>query len=841
MGGHGTGAGEPVRRIGPYRIVALLGEGGMGAVHLGRDRRGRPAAVKVLRAELSRDTEMVRRFRREADAASAVRGPGVARVLGYDLDGPVPWIAAAYLAGPTLQEAVAACGPFTEDAARALVAELARTVAVIHDAGLVHRDLKPSNIVLTRSGARIIDFGIARPEYGLTLTQPGVAPATPGYAPPEQITGRRAGPPADVFALGAVLAFACTGEGPFGAGHPAAVGYRVVHEEPSLDGVPEALLPVARACLQKEATRRPTPGVVAGWVARDTDTEGPPTGPAWLTAPLATEITRRAEEADRLLREAAPSRRRVLTAAAATVPVAAIATGTWWLTRDPSTPAEGRRTENGVPVAAPLTAPTADTVPAPLWRTEGLHPDGPGPVTVGRVVAAGTAEGVAAWTQHTGRRAWTWAGRTAPDRHGDLLVSGTALLVVTADGRLTALDSRTGAARWRTGDIGAAQTLAVDDDSAYVLDGERRVKAVDLTAHRSRWTSPRPLGGTGTARAAVTRQRLMVSTDDGTAQVFDTRDGTPSWRWTIGRPVLFREDSFQAVSAEDGTTLWTEPIDLRGLDFGRFLGYERKHRLMYYSGTGSEDAVPGATGRTQLISFDVRYRTEAWRLAVPAETAGEFLPVFDEKDALHVLYAADGALNLVEVDRRTGRAGRPFRHTWRPANRKVGVSSVSQQVYTFGEGRIEAAPLRENKPLWRLDLSADPVSGEPPELNRPSVAKVPGLGTVLYTSDTTRTVYAIDPARGRELWRRTLLPDPPSSGILDGPIAPGLSMPTSARTLLAYGRGAGVVALDPSTGAVKWTFQSNQTANSLYQAYIVDDRDLALIANGPSLFAFPVG
>lgn len=132
---------------------------------------------------------MVRRFRREADAASAVLGPGVAQVLGYDLNGPVPWIAAAYLAGPTLQEGVAACGPFAEDAARALVAELARTVAVIHDAGLVHRDLKPSNIVLTRSGARIIDFGIARPGYGLTLAQPGVAPAITQWSLDPEDTG----------------------------------------------------------------------------------------------------------------------------------------------------------------------------------------------------------------------------------------------------------------------------------------------------------------------------------------------------------------------------------------------------------------------------------------------------------------------------------------------------------------------------------------------------------------------------------------------------------------------------------------------------------------------------
>lgn len=596
MGGHGAGAEEPGRWIGPYRIVAVLGEGGMGTVHLGRDARGRPAAVKVLRGDLARDESMVRRFRREARAASAVRGPGVAPLLGYDLDGPVPWIAAAYLAGPTLAEVVSEHGPFAEAGARALLAELARAVAVIHEAGLVHRDLKPSNIVLTRPGARIIDFGIARPEYGLTLTSPGVAPATPGYAPPEQITGHRAGPPADVFALGAVLVFACTGQGPFGSGHPAAVAYRVVHEEPDLAGVPEGLLPVARSCLAKETGRRPTPEVLAGWVegagfgaagtgapgsgggakpARKgsvsrpdggsaTETSGAPRGPGawalrftgrrtprttptpdapWLTAPVATEIDRRAEEAGRLLRAVDPVgrvSRRALVGAGAAVTVGGA--GAWWFTRDRDTEPPVR-TENGVPVAAPLARPTADTVPTALWRADGLHPAGPGPVTVGRVVVAGTPEGVSAWVQHTGRRVWSRGGAEPPDRHGDLLVSGTALLVVTTDGHLTALDSRTGKARWSTSVPGAAaQSLAVDGTSAYLLDRERHVVAVGLTDRRRRWTSGRALGGTGTARAAATRQRLMVSTDDGVAQVLDTRTGKESWRWTFGQPTVLGQD-----------------------------------------------------------------------------------------------------------------------------------------------------------------------------------------------------------------------------------------------------------------------------------------------------------
>lgn len=626
MGGHGTESGEPGRWIGPYRVVALLGEGGMGAVYLGRDARGRVAAVKVLRPETARDEVMVRRFGREADAASAVRGPGVAPVLGYDLDGPVPWIAAAYLAGPTLHEAVAAHGVFGEAGARALTGELARAVGVIHDAGLVHRDLKPSNIVLTREGARIIDFGIARPEYGLTLTQPGVAPATPGYAPPEQVSGRRAGPAADVFALGAVLVFACTGQGPFGSGHPAAVGYRVVHEEPVVEGVPEGLAGVARACLAKEAGDRPTPGELAGWVERAGTSRAPgpaasapawPAAPAptWLTAPLAADIDDRHAEATDLLRTAvpgpSPTRRRLLTAAAG-LAVPGIGTGVWWLTRDRSEPQD--RTENGVPVATPLASPTADVVPAALWRAEGLHPTGPAPVTAGTVVAAGTPDGVAGWAQDTGRRAWSWKGSEPPVREAGLLSAGATLLVVTTDGRLTALDSRTGRARWQTSDVGAAQALAVTDGTVYVLDRERRVRAVRLTDRRIAWTTAAPLTGTGTARAAATRARLMVSTDDGVAHVLDTRDGKPAWRWDVGKPLVRNggRHSAPAPAVHDGA------FCVPGRPLALVDAHTRKVRWTVDPGLGFYGAPTVAGGRVyagsggELWSVDAGTGATGW-------------------------------------------------------------------------------------------------------------------------------------------------------------------------------------------------------------------------------------
>ncbi len=540
------GGGVAERWIGPYRVVGLLGEGGMGAVHLGRDVRGRAAAVKVLRPELAADEDMVRRFRREADAAATVRGRGVARVLGYDLDSPVPWIAAAYLAGPTLHQAVAACGVLDEGGTRALGAELVRTVAEIHAAGLVHRDLKPSNIVLTRAGPRVIDFGIARPEYGLTLTEPGLAPATPGYAPPEQVTGRRAGPPADVFALGAVLAFACTGRGPFGTGHPAAVSFRVVHEEPSLEGVPETLVPVMRACLEKDPARRPVPEEMAGALAGEralASAAVPRAGrpvvlasrPPWQRGPLADEIARRADEAAELLGSGSgPSRRAVFAAGAGAVVASGGGVIGWWLSRDRGGGASPA-TADGVPVAEPLTRPTAGTVPQPLWTAGKLSESGPGPVTVGRVVVAGAGDGVGAFTQHTGARAWTWAGGAAPDRDGPLLVSGRTVLVVTRDGGLTALDADRGARLWSV-PADARQALALDAAHVYVLDSDRRVKALARTDGAERWTARRALGSTGAVSGAVSGGRLMVTARDGGTLVLDTADGAVRWERDIGRP-----------------------------------------------------------------------------------------------------------------------------------------------------------------------------------------------------------------------------------------------------------------------------------------------------------------
>ena len=230
----------------------------MGRVYLGVSPGGRPVAVKAIRSELAADPEFRARFGREVAAARRVSGVFTAQVVDADVDGPVAWMATAYVPGPSLAEAVHTHGPLPEASLLALAAGLAESLNAIHAAGVVHRDLKPSNVLLAEDGPRVIDFGISRASESTMLTQAGLVVGSPGFMSPEQATGHEVGPPSDIFTLGAVLAFAATGEGPFGTGTTAALLYRVVHGTPSLDGVPPAIRPLIERCLAKDPRQRPT-------------------------------------------------------------------------------------------------------------------------------------------------------------------------------------------------------------------------------------------------------------------------------------------------------------------------------------------------------------------------------------------------------------------------------------------------------------------------------------------------------------------------------------------------------------------------------------------------------
>jgi eukaryotic-like serine/threonine-protein kinase len=226
------------RSMGPYRLLGRLGAGGMGRVYLGRSAGGRLVAVKVIRPELAGEPGFRARFAREVATARTVSGLFTALVVDADTDGPVPWLATAYVAGPSLAEAVDAHGPLPPASVLTLAAGLVEGLAAIHAHGVVHRDLKPSNVLLAEDGPRVIDFGISRAAEASMLTQSGTVMGAPGFMSPEQAEGRAVGPASDVFSLGVVLAFAASGEGPFGTGATPALVYRVVHSEPDITRVP---------------------------------------------------------------------------------------------------------------------------------------------------------------------------------------------------------------------------------------------------------------------------------------------------------------------------------------------------------------------------------------------------------------------------------------------------------------------------------------------------------------------------------------------------------------------------------------------------------------------------
>jgi hypothetical protein len=243
-------------QIGRYRLTARIGAGGMGVVYLSQARDGGLVAVKALRPELTDDPEFRKRFSREVANLTRVMGVCTVRVIEADIDSARPFMVTEYVPGPSLSEYVARYGPPGPDMMYGLATGLAEALTAIHAAGVVHRDLKPSNVLLSQDGPKVIDFGIAQALDATSVTRTGIMVGSPGFMAPEQVTGRP-GQPADVFAWAVTLAYAASGEMPFGTGSAEVIFYRILHTEPDTAAVPEPLRPLVEAALAKDPQRRP--------------------------------------------------------------------------------------------------------------------------------------------------------------------------------------------------------------------------------------------------------------------------------------------------------------------------------------------------------------------------------------------------------------------------------------------------------------------------------------------------------------------------------------------------------------------------------------------------------
>ncbi|GLZ14735.1 hypothetical protein Acsp04_49700 [Actinomadura sp. NBRC 104425] len=245
-------------RLGAYTLTGRLGEGGQGAVYLGRDADGRQVAVKLLHARLSRDPAARSRFVRELEVAKRVAGFCTARVLDADVDGDRPYIVSEFVSGPSLAALVRDEGPMDDSALLRLAIGTATALAAIHRAGVVHRDFKPQNVLMGAGGPRVIDFGIARALGDDTAIVTSQVVGTPAYMAPEQVAGSAIGPATDVFAWGGTLLFAATGRPPFGGDSVPAVMHRVLHAEADVGVLPGPLAEIVGACLAKAPERRPS-------------------------------------------------------------------------------------------------------------------------------------------------------------------------------------------------------------------------------------------------------------------------------------------------------------------------------------------------------------------------------------------------------------------------------------------------------------------------------------------------------------------------------------------------------------------------------------------------------
>lgn len=568
-------------RLGPYTLVARLGGGGMGTVYLGRSRGGRTVALKTMHAPLAGQTEFRTRFRLEVDAARVIGDRYGAQVVDADPLAATPWLATEYVLGPPLDDAVTLCGPLPETTVCALGGELAAALAQLHRSDVVHRDLKPSNILLTATGPKVIDFGIARAVGDDRLTRTGAAAGTPAFMSPEQATAREHTPAGDVFALAGVLVFAATGRAPFGGGQAADLIYRVRYADPDLTAVPDGLRPILARCLAKGPAERPDTEELQRLLDGRSGAEADGAHFAdRLPATVLADIARRSAAVwdVRPARRSAPdpvaddtagyplrseqngtgraprgrlSRRRLIGAGGGVLAAVAAGGGALaWFRDDPPTSA---------PAAASPSGRSPGTPPSAEWRASvGLLSTEVSTYVVGDSVAIVGATGLRWVDARTGDKGAT------NDRVTDamsLISDGKRLFTVEegegggdaeekSDPRITPVDVATGSFRSPLAHIKGIEAdtgrlIAVTDDLIVVQGraGKRRPRiAYDKHTGEERWRRP-----------VDRREGIPDDSVDEVRHVVVTPIGR--------RLVVSSPRRLTAVALDDGKLLWTRALD----------------------------------------------------------------------------------------------------------------------------------------------------------------------------------------------------------------------------------------------------------------------------------------
>ncbi|GAA2098495.1 hypothetical protein GCM10009801_69570 [Streptomyces albiaxialis] len=700
-------AGDP-ENIAGHVLLGRLGAGGNGTVYLARTPGGRLVALKSPHPARAEDPSASARFRRETEAVRALGALPCfpeAVAAGTEEDGPGPprpWLATAFVLGPSLAAAVRAHGPWPEEAVRTLGRHLATALATLHGTGLVHRDVKPSNILLTPAAPQIIDVGVAAlaGDTGDTGGVEGAGtgrndhPGTPAYMAPEQ-TGPgglgEVGPATDVFALGAVVTYAATGRPPYGEGDPGEVLYRLAHEQPELAGVPEALRPLVAACLARDPARRPAPEALAerlggaAWfggglpapvladlqastaragtlgVRRTADGEGTGTGPATTGSAPGRRI----------------GRRRALAGAGALA--VGGAAGAAWLLR----PA-GATGEPGAPGGRPPSP--GGGAPRPLWaRKVELSPSaGPFAVLGDTLVVSGGDDALIGLDARRGTVRW----RRAVGAGGQAVAGRVVRAVPSPVTRLAVVEAADGRT-WYTEDLGAdfswmdEAVCAADGDTVYAVGHdwvERRERArehpvekldrflvaYDVRARRRRWRVRLGPSDSGTAVAAAGSGVLVLLEADAVT-AFRARDGSRAWRRELSTEAVEKDavfkDTDRAVTVADGTVVVTgrgvlvlEPRDGRtiwSLD-PEETGKEMPGKPLYGRAAVHDGSVHVVIlGREMFVTErDRRKMRWRWRTSEPLQQPPGQAPLVTER---YVFPPTDGDTAVIAVDRRTHR------------------------------------------------------------------------------------------------------------------------------------------------------------------------------------------